>query len=89
MHEMPPYEIMKKRDKFTFNAGGIAGVPLGGLTGKAGALVSVAHEGKSPPSLSVPNDGHKEGEFLRLGIESTTSKNAGVAPKSRQISFIS
>lgn len=75
---MPPYQVMKLKDKFSFNAGGMVNIPSGGgLSGRAGVLVSVAHQrGLTLQSLGE-NDSPKAGEFLRLGVESKTDVSVG------------
>lgn len=84
---MPPYQVMKQKDKFTFNAGGMVNFPpTGGLSGRAGVLVSVAHErGLTIQSLG-PEDDTDNGEFLRLGVDTKTETSVD-AHLSMQVDF--
>lgn len=75
---MDPYVIMKLKDTFSFNAGGLVSVPAGGvLSGQAGVLVNTAYERGLVLQSLGPDDSKKEGEFLRLGVESSTEVSAG------------
>lgn len=75
---LDPYVFMKRKDKFTFNAGGMVSYPpTGGLSGRVGVLVSTAHERVVEIKSFGPEDNTPNDEFLMLGIETTKETSVG------------
>ncbi|MEX1100030.1 MAG: hypothetical protein WEB87_06365, partial [Bacteriovoracaceae bacterium] len=84
---LPQYELIKKHDQFTFNAGGFANFPpTGGFSGRAGVLVSVAYENTVSMQALGPNDNPEEGEFLRMSVDKKVETSAD-AHLSLQLDF--
>lgn len=76
---MAPYEIMKKKDTFTLNAGGVASVPIGyGLGFEAGVLAQVSYKRETTVQSLGPNDSHKPGEFLRVSLDKAVKTGADI-----------
>lgn len=68
--DMPPYEIMKKQDAFTFNVGGIVNVPIGyGFGFEGGVLAEVSYKRDLTIQSLGDNDQKKAGEFLRVSLD--------------------
>lgn len=67
---LDPYEILKKEDQFSFNAGGVVTTPpVYGVSGSAGVLVSAAFENKLTIQALGPDDQKKNNEFLRISVD--------------------
>ena len=67
---LDPYEILKKEDKFSFNAGGYAtSPPVYGMSARAGVLVNVAYENALTLQAVGPGDQSQPGEFLRVSVD--------------------
>jgi hypothetical protein len=67
---LEPYELLKKEDKFSFNAGGYATTPpVYGASLRAGVLVNVAYENKLTLQSVGPGDQNDPGEFLRVSVD--------------------
>lgn len=67
---LDPYEILKKEDKFSFNAGGyVTTPPLYGVSARAGVLVNVAYENELTLQAVGPGDQSQPGEFLRVSVD--------------------
>jgi hypothetical protein len=65
-----PYEVMKKTDTFTFNAGGLVTAPIGnGLGLQAGALVKAAYKNEVMLQGVGSEDDAREDEILRISID--------------------
>jgi len=84
---MPQYEILKKQDKFSFNAGGfVSSPPMYGLSARAGVLVNIAFENELTLQATGDQDGVTEGEFLRLSVDKKFNVSAD-AHLSLQVDF--
>lgn len=72
-----PYEVMKKTDIMTFNAGGLVTAPVGnGLAMQAGALVKTAYKNEVMLQGVGVADQSSEDEFLRLSIDKSYDVSA-------------
>jgi hypothetical protein len=64
------YEVIKKTDKFSFNAGGLVKAPVGsGMNLQAGVLVKTAYQNEVMLHGVGPADRQKQDEFLRVSID--------------------
>lgn len=76
---MPPYELMSREDKYTFNAGGfVSSPPVQGVSVRAGVLVNVGYSNKLTIQSLGENDSPKENEFLRMSIDKEVSAGVDV-----------
>jgi hypothetical protein len=67
---MIPYELMRKQDQFSFNAGGfVNSPPYYGFSLRGGVIASVAFENEVSLQAVGPNDFPREGEFLRYSLD--------------------
>jgi len=74
---MPPYELMSREDKYTFNAGGfVTSPPVNGVSLRAGVLVNVGYSNKLTIQSVGENDNPRNDEFLRLSIDKEVSTGA-------------
>lgn len=76
---MPPYELLSREDKFTFNAGGfVTSPPIQGVSVRAGVLVNVGYSNKLTIQSLGEDDAPKDNEFLRLSIDKEVSAGVDV-----------
>jgi hypothetical protein len=84
---LAPYELMKKADEFTFNAGGfVTSPPFYGFSARAGVLVQAAFENELTIQSMGPADQAGTDEFLRLSIDKKWDVSAA-AHLSLQVDF--
>ena len=75
---LDPYEVIKKSDQFTFNAGGVVKAPVGnGFNLQAGALVKKSFSTNLMVQGLGPLDSPKENEIIRLSLDKKTDITAG------------
>ncbi|MDP7319824.1 MAG: hypothetical protein QF441_04410 [Bacteriovoracaceae bacterium] len=73
-----PYEVMKKTDIFTYNAGGVVRAPAGnGLELQAGVLTKTAYKNEVMLQGLGPQDNPKPEEFLRVSIKQNKTISTG------------
>ncbi|MFT6633575.1 MAG: hypothetical protein ACJAS4_003546 [Bacteriovoracaceae bacterium] len=71
------YEVIKKKDQFSFNAGGLIKAPVGnGMNLQAGVLVKTAYENEVMLHGVGPADRKTENEFLRVSIDKSFDVSA-------------
>ncbi|MCO4755074.1 MAG: hypothetical protein KC478_11375 [Bacteriovoracaceae bacterium] len=84
---LPPYNFLRQKDTYSFNAGGMVKIPTGGtLSGRVGVLVNSAYERTTTIQVLGEDDSPKEGEFLRLNIDKKVEKGVD-AHLSLQVDF--
>lgn len=77
---LAPYEILKKEDYFSFNAGGVVTGPIyGNITGSIGAIAEYERMSKLNVQRVGPDDNPKEGEVVRISYEKSKSLRAGLS----------
>ena len=85
--ELAPYELMKKEDQFSFNAGGfVNSPPLYGISARGGVLINVAFENELTVQSLGESDQRAEDEFLRVSVNKKWDVSAD-AHLSLQIDF--
>lgn len=68
--DLPPYELMKKEDQFSFNAGGfVNSPPFYGFSARGGVLINVAFENELTVQSLGPADQRVDDEFLRVSVD--------------------
>lgn len=76
---LPPYEIMKREDVFTLDAGGLVSVPVWyNFTFQAGVIASVANKSELTIQSLGQGDSPKPGEFLRVAMDKKNSVGIGI-----------
>ena len=85
--DLPPYELMKKKDEFSFNVGGFANTPpWNGISARAGVLVKAAFENELTIQSLGEADQRNIDEFLRVSVDKSWDVSAD-AHLSLQIDF--
>lgn len=68
--DLPAYELMKKQDQFSFNAGGfVTSPPFYGFSARAGVLIKVAFENELTIQSLGEADQREDQEFLRVSVD--------------------
>ena len=77
---LAPYEILKKEDYLSFNAGGVVSGPIyGNITGSIGAIAEYERLAKLNIQRVGPDDNPKENEEIRISYEKSKGIRAGVS----------
>lgn len=78
--KLEPYEIIKKEDYLSFNAGGVITGPIyGNITGSIGAIAEYERLAKLNVQRVGPEDNPREGELIRVSYEKSKGIRAGLS----------
>lgn len=84
---LAPYELMKKEDQFSFNAGGfVNSPPFYGFSARGGVLINVAFENELTVQSLGAADQRAASEFLRVSVDKKWDVSAA-AHLSVQVDF--